>query len=235
MNFLLVIIVISITFGGVAYISSNNIISSISIILISIFSLILLVKNPIDKYNHKTHRYHQCYQFINSYLVSLSVKGSMSAALQSGYDVVDRDTKEIIDSIKDLNEEEKITYLHKYFKFDLYRLFVDTISLWNEEGGDILWMSQYLINQIRLKEEYLLTCENITRSKVVEFIALWSISLAILGALRFALSQFFSRIAETIFYQVAVASLFIFVLFSIYLFVKRITYLDLEGWKDDEK
>ena len=235
MNFLLVIIAVSISFGGVSYIASGNLISSLCISLFSIVSLIFLVKLPLDRYHHKIHRYHQCYQFINSYLISLSVKGSMSAALQSGYEIADTGTREIIDSIKDLNEEEKVTYLHKYFKFDLYRLFVDTISLWNEEGGDILEMSQHLINQVRLKEEYLLACQNLTRSKVLEFVILWTIALAILGALRFALSQFFYRISQTIFYQIAIIVLFLFVIASIYILIKRITNVSLEGWKEDEK
>ena len=159
----------------------------------------------------------------------------MSAAIQSGYETTDEDTKVLIDSIKELNEDEKIMYLSKHFKFDLYRLFVDTINLWNEEGGDILKMSQYLINQVRLKEQYLITCETIHRQKTIEFVVLWSISLAILAALRFALSQFFERIRQTIFYQVAVAVIMLFVLASIYILVMRVCKLDLEGWKDEEK
>lgn len=159
----------------------------------------------------------------------------MSAAIQSGYETTDEDTKALIDSIKELNEEEKIMYLSKYFKFDLYRLFVDTVNLWNEEGGDILKMSQYLINQVRLKEQYLITCETIHRQKTIEFVVLWTISLAILAALRFALSQFFERIRQTIFYQVAVTVIILFVLVSIYILVTRISKLDLEGWKDEEK
>ena len=64
---------------------------------------------------------------------------------------------------------------------------------------------------------------------------LWSIALMILAALRFALSQFFTRIAETMFYQVAIVVTMLFALVSIYILLKRITNLNLEGWKDDEK
>ena len=141
----------------------------------------------------------------------------------------------IIDSIKELNEEEKLSYLIKYFKFDLYRLFVDTVSLYNEQGGDIIKMSHHLIEQVRLKEEYLLACQSINKSKSVEFIILWAIALMILTALRFSLSQFFARVSQTIFYQVAVVVTMLFALVSIYILFKRITNLNLEGWKDNEK
>ena len=114
-------------------------------------------------------------------------------------------------------------------------MFLDTIKVWREQGGDILMMSQYLINQVRLKEEYLIHCESVHRSKLIEFFVLWGITLTILTSLRFALSQFYTRIIHSTFFQVAVVVLFLFVLLSIYLMVGRITNVILEGYKDDEK
>ncbi len=235
MNSILVGIIVSLVLTGISFITTQNIFLAIFIFLISNVFFVLIVNRKIKKNQLKIHRYHQCFHFINSFIISLNVKGSMSAAIQSGYETTDEDTKALIDSIKELNEEEKIMYLSKYFKFDLYRLFVDTVNLWNEEGGDILKMSQYLINQVRLKEQYLITCETIHRQKTIEFVVLWTISLSILAALRFALSQFFERIRQTIFYQVAVTVIILFVLVSIYILVTRISKLDLEGWKDEEK
>ena len=235
MNYILVGIIVSFVLSGISFITTQNIFLSLSIFLISTVFFVFVVNRKMKKNQLKIHRYHQCFHFINSFIISLNVKGSMSAAIQSGYETTDEDTKALIDSIKELNEDEKIMYLSKHFKFDLYRLFVDTINLWNEEGGDILKMSQYLINQVRLKEQYLITCETIHRQKTIEFIVLWTISLAILAALRFALSQFFDRIRQTFFYQVAVGVIILFVLISIYILVMRVSKLDLEGWKDEEK
>ena len=235
MNIVLVGIVVSFVFAGITFIASQNIISSISIFILFTLFFILIARRQINKSQLKIRRYHQCFQFINTFVVSLNVKGSLSAAIQSAYDIADESTKEIIDSIKELSEEEKITYLIKYFKFDIYRLFVDTISLWNEQGGDIIKMSRYLVEQARLKEEYLLSCQRLNKSKTIEFTVLWIISLVILAALRFALSQFFNRITQTIFYQVAIVVIILFALFSIYLLINRITNLTLEGWNDEEK
>lgn len=235
MNYLLVGIAVSFVFTGVTYIASQNIIAAFSIFALSMLFFVLIVRRQMTKNQLKIHRYHQCFQFINSFIISLNIKGSMSAAIESAYETADEDTKTLMDTIKELTEEEKIMYLCKYFKFDLYRLFVDTVYLWNEEGGDILKMSQYLVNQARLKEQYLLTCETIHRQKTIEFVVLWSISLAILSILRFALSQFFERISSTIFYQVAVVVIVLFAIASIYILIMRISKIDLEGWKEDEK
>ena len=235
MNIVVVGIVISLVFAGVIYIATQNLFSTISIFLISVVFFVLIARRLINKSQQKIHRYHECFQFINNFIVALNVKGSLSAAMESAYGTAGEDTKEIMDSIQELNEEEKLAYLTKYFKFDLYRLFVDLISLWNEQGGDILKMSRYLVSQVRLKEEYLLTCQSINKSKTMEFIILWFIALMILTALRFALSQFFNRISQTLFYQIAVVAILLFALFSMYILLKRLTNLYLEGWKDDEK
>lgn len=235
MNFVLVGFVISFVLAGVNFIASQNVLTTISIFLVSIAFFVLLVKRQMTKTQLKIHRYHQCYQFINAFIVSLNIKGSMKAAIESSYETSDEGTKEVLDSIKEMNEEEKLAYLIKYFKFDLFRLFVDVVSLWNEQGGDILKMSQYLINQARLKEQYLITCETIHRQKTIEFAILWSITLLILAILRFTLSQFFYHIQNALFYQIAVAVIILFALFSIYVLVIRVSKFDLEGWKDDEK
>ena len=235
MNFIALGIIVSFVFAGVTFIASQNIFSSLIILAVYAAFFVLIARRQINKNEQKIHRYHQCFQFINSYLISLNVKGSLNAAMESSYETADEGTKEIIDSIKELSEQEKLSYLTKYFKFDLYHLFVDTVSLWSEQGGDILKMSHHLVDQVRLKEEYLLTCESLNKSKTVEFVVLWAIALVILAALRFALSQFFDRISKTIIYQVAVIVVILFALFSIYILILRITNVNLEGWKDEEK
>lgn len=235
MNFIALGIIVSFVFAGVTFIASQNIFSSLIILAVYTAFFVLIARRQINKNEQKIHRYHQCFQFINSYLISLNVKGSLNAAMESSYETADEGTKEIIDSIKELSEQEKLSYLTKYFKFDLYHLFVDTVSLWSEQGGDILKMSHHLVDQVRLKEEYLLTCESLNKSKTVEFVVLWAIALVILAALRFALSQFFDRISKTIIYQVAVVVVILFALLSIYILILRITNVNLEGWKDEEK
>lgn len=235
MNFVSVGLIVSLVFAGIIYIATQNLFSTLSLFLISLAFFVLIARKLINKNQQKIHRYHQCYQFINTFIVALNVKGSLSSAINSAYETADESVKEIMTSINELSEAEKLEYLGKFFKFDLYHLFVDLINLWNEQGGNIIHMSQHLLTQLRLKEEYLITCQTINRSKSIEFVVLWAIALIILAALRFALSQFFLRISQTIFYQIAVVVVILFALISIYILLLRITNLRLEGWKDDEK
>lgn len=235
MNIILVGIIVSLALAGVTFVATSNVISMALIFVIYNAFFLIVARKQINKSQQKVHRYHQFYQFINTFIISLNVKGSLTSALESAYETSDEGTKEILDSIKELNEEEKISYLSKYFKFDLYNLFVDVIKIWNEEGGDILMMSRYLLDQARYKEEFIINCQSLNRSKTVEFVILWSIALIILTALRFALSQFFTIITSTLFYQIAVVVLLLFVLFSIFLLIMRISNINLEGYEHEEK
>ena len=235
MNIILVGVIVSLALAGVTFVATSNVISMALIFVIYNAFFLIVARKQINKFQQNVHRYHQFYQFINTFIISLNVKGSLTSALESAYETSDEGTKEILDSIKELNEEEKISYLNKYFKFDLYNLFVDVIKIWNEEGGDILMMSRYLLDQARYKEEYIINCQSLNRSKTVEFVILWSIALIILTALRFALSQFFTIITSTLFYQIAVVVLLLFVLFSIFLLIMRITNISLEGYEHEEK
>ena len=235
MNLVLIGVLVSLVFAGITFIATQNFLSTILIFLLYNAFFLFVARKQINKSQQKVHRYHQFYQFINTFIISLNVKGSLNAALDSAYETSDSGTKEILDSLTDFSEEEKISYLSKYFKFDLYNLFVDTIKIWNEEGGDILKMSRHIIDQARYKEEYLLNCQSLNKSKTVEFVILWSIALAILTTLRFALSQFFSYIAKTLFYQIAVVVLLVFVLFSFFILLHRIGNVKLEGYQDGQK
>ena len=101
MNYILVGIIVSFVLTGISFITTQNIFVSVFIFLISNAFFVFVVNRKMKKNQLKIHRYHQCFHFINSFIISLNVKGSMSAAIQSGYETVDDDTKAIIDSIKE--------------------------------------------------------------------------------------------------------------------------------------
>ena len=235
MNYILVGIIVSFVLSGISFITTQNIFLSLSIFLISTLFFVFVVNRKMKKNQLKIHRYHQCFHFINSFIISLNVKGSMSAAIQSGYETTDEDTKTLIDSIKELNEDEKIAYLSKHFKFDLYRLFVDTINLWNEEGGDILKMTSSLMEQTRQIEEYIIFSESVNKSRLIEFIVLWLLSIVIIVILRFSLDSFFGSITKQIIYQVGIMSFFLLILISIEFMTRRMTNVVIKGAENETK
>lgn len=232
---LIIFIILSILFGGITYLVTTNIYFALGVLLISVLYFVFLAYPKIKKSINKRTRFHECYHFVNTYIVSLSIKGSIKAAYEDTSNTMSESFSKINESIIDLNEEEKLNYLSSVYPFHIYSLFLNIINLWIEEGGDILKMSTELINETRNVEDYLLACERMSKKKYVEFVILWTISLGILIFLKFALKEFYKDLSGAIFFPISVSAIFIFILFSIELLLLVTTNYDLKGWSDNEK
>lgn len=231
----LLFIGLSILFGVISYISSNNIFVGITVLLISLVDFFLIVSPLYKRGTKKRNRLHDCYQFINSFLVSLSIKHTINPSYEATLDSMSIEFRDYLQGVEELNVEEKLEYLRKYFKFDIYFLFLNVLAIYSQEGGDILKMSANLIEETRLVEEYVIQSDSLAKRKYYEVSLLWSICLTILVVLRFALSDFYIYIQSQLTFIISVVALFIFVLFSINMLVIKANSLDLKGWTNDEK
>ena len=112
---------------------------------------------------------------------------------------------------------------------------MDLINIYEEQGGNILEMSHYLLEETRLIEEYISSSKSITKKKMVEFAILWLLTLGIMVFMRFALSQFFDVIAKQIFYPTGILFVCLFCVLSIHIAICKMTKLQIRGWNDAEK
>ena len=223
-------IFLSIIFGFMSYVVCNNWIASIVICGLSILHFSILIYRRIKEYDEKLFRCNESYYFINNFIVSLSIKGSIQASLEHAILGGSDDFKDEIDCVHDLSDIEKILYLKKYFHFKSYQLFVDIIFLWMDEGGNILEMTGYLTNLLRNEEEYISFSKLQNKRVLTEFCVLWAFSLGILFSLRFVLHEFYSMILKQDIYPLLVGSVFLFVMFSIELLSRRICNIQIKGW-----
>ena len=138
-------------------------------------------------------------------------------------------------AIEQTSDKERLDYLSTYFSFYDYQLFLKVIFLWEEQGGDIIEMSKYLTGEIRNNEEYISKCETLTKRKYFEIGTLWLLALAILVFLRFALKDFYTKIKHQTLFIVSVSLIILFILFSIYLLIKKGTLLAIRGYQNNEK
>lgn len=228
-------IILSAIFAFICYFATENIIVSFALFALTLLYFVLVIQRRFKKYFKMITRFHNCYYFINNFIVSLSVKESISGAFASGSESLGQDFKEELEGIQDLTENEKIIYLKRFFPFHLYSLFTDLIVLWCEQGGDILAMSNYLSNECRETEEYIIFCQSENRKIIVEFSLLWAFSLLILSILRLVLADFYHSITRQVFYPYAVLGIFLILLFSIELLTKRMTKIEIRGWNYGEK
>ena len=229
-------IVISFSVAAVIYIGSDNYyLGGGTLILFLLFSFLFYIPK-LKRYKKAVDRFHECYHFINNFIISLSIKKAIKPSFENTIMSMNESFRNMLFNLTELGEIEKIRYLNAtYFPFHVYRLFIEIIDIYEEEGGDILFMSKYLLQECRLNEEYLNLTSSYTQKKYLDFGILWAISLAILILLRFTLTQFYVYIKEQLFFIIGLSLLAVFIAFSIYLLIKKGTHLDIKGYSENEK
>lgn len=228
-------IIISIILGITTFVASNNYIVAIAVVVIGILYFVILARPMFNKYLVKTKRFRECYHFINTFIVSLSVKGVAQGAYETTVSSMSENFISEIGNIETFSNKEKLEHLNKYFRFHVYSLFIDLINIYEEQGGDILNMSNHLLDETRIIEEYISESITISRKKMFEFAILWALTLGIMIFLRFSLGQFFDVICRQVYYPIGVGGICLFCLISIHIALMRMCKLELKGWNDYEK
>lgn len=221
-------LIISSLLGLITYIVLDNLIYMALVFVISLLYFILVIQKRYSTYYLKNNRFHQCYVFINTFLISLSINNSLTKAFSNACDEMPEEFNAQKESMEELNENEKFIYLKKYFNFHLYQLFVDIVFFWVEQGGNILAMSENLLNELRDEEEYILFSETINKSRLIEFGILWFFCLLIITILRFALMDFYPYFLNEKIYVFGILGVMFLILFSIEIFTKKETYFHLK-------
>lgn len=225
-------LVISIILGFVSFYATSNVFIGGGVLVVCILLYFLVFYKILQKYILKMNRIHECYLFINNFLITLSIKESLNAAFEATTNSISEEFSEYVLSVGDLNPQEKLLYLSKYFTLHIYRIFTDIVLLWQEEGGKILDMSSHITNEMREIEEYATYSKSISKRKSLEIGTLWLFSLAIIVVLRMSLSDIFSGLLSNPIYLISVPSLALVFLFSIYLLILRVTKLEIRGSED---
>ena len=213
----------------VSFYATSNVFIGAGVLVVAVVFYFLLAYKILQKYIQKITKIHECYLFINNFLITISIKESLNAAFEATTNSISEEFCEYVLSIGDLNPQEKLLYLSKYFTFHIYRIFTDIVLLWQEEGGKILDMSSHITNEMREIEEYVTYCKSISKRKSLEIGTLWLFSLAIIVVLRLSLSDIFTGLLTNPIYLASVPALMLVFLFSMYLLLQRVTKLEIRG------
>ena len=226
---------ISIAVGAITYIAIENIYYALGVLVAFIVVTFALFVPMLNKYDALVNKYHECYHFINNFVIALSIKKSIKGALESTVSSMPQSFIDIYEGIDNMNDHEKINYLSSYFSFHVYKLFVQVLSFWEEDGGDILNMSKYLISEVRNNEEYLSRVNSLNNKKYGEIAVLWVFCLIIVVVLRFSLKDFYEMIKNQLVFSLSIVLLMAFVLLSSFLLIKKATNIEIKGYIKNEK
>ena len=231
-SFLLISIVISVVIGIITFLASNNYIIAVIALVIYLLYFLIFARKIFNKYQTKIVRFYECYHFINTFIVSLSIKSSLSSAYETAILTIDKEHVKELETIDSFEINDWLNHLNKYFKFHIFSLFIDLININEEQGGNILEQSKYLLEELRLNEEYISEGTLISKRKMTEFAILWVLTYVIMVFMRFALSSFFQNISKQLFFIIGILLIDVFCLLSIHFAIIKYTSLKIKGWDD---
>ena len=214
--------------GILCYFSTINYIFTALVPVIFIADYFIFMRKKIVRYFELIERVHTSYHFINSFIITLSVKDSLEEAYENGIRInnarLNAETKEL----KEMPIVERIRYLRGYFNLSIYKMFLNVLDLYQDQGGNILGMADNLLRESTRTEKTLSETLSIGYKHLIEFIILWIMSFAILLFMRFSIEEFYMMMLKNVFIGPMLLMYFFICIGSINLFVNSFTDLTVK-------
>ena len=217
----------------VAYLTSNNIFIAVGVMVVYVGYYFILARKKIKQFMESFSKVHLCYNFINSFLITLSIKDSLDDAFDSGCKHSTQSFDNILSEIKEMTINEKIKYLNKYFCYRVYHMFANVIDIYSEQGGNVLKISESLMAESTKIEETMNVMEANSKKKLAEFAILWALAIVVILFMRFSLSEFYFKMLNSIIFIVLLCVFFLLILVSAHIFLIKYTKLPISEEKHE--
>ncbi len=188
----------------------------------------IYMRKKVKAYIYRVEEIHACYNFINSFVISLSVKDSYDEAYASGLRLAPKAMLEETNEIENMTIIERLKFLRQYFNLGMYKMFLNIINLYQEQGGSILNISEGLVRECTRVEKDLNETTSVSKRHLVEYIILWILSFMIVVFLRFALSSFYFQMLKLPIFVVFLTLFYLLFLVSSHLFLLQFTSLTIK-------
>lgn len=215
---------LSIYFGAIGTIVTNNVM--FGIVIFAVFFLTsLLIIGPLTKRSEaKGRKRHEVFHFINDFIISLTITSSIEQAFEDATLEVKGEEKEVLESVSHLTIPERLEYLALYFDEDIYRVFLSIVKVYQEEGGNLLDIASPLLDEAALNEEKHNAIDTHKKKSIIQYISMWFLSSLILCFLRYGLSSFYDMVAKSLPYLLTASAYFLIAIISFCVYAR--TYCD---------
>lgn len=227
----LTIALLSLVMGAMAWVGTDNLWIAGAFFLLTAGYGAFYLNKAFQRHHEKVRKRHECFQFINSFIIALSVKKTLGSAFQTVESQTSGPLLSEMHAIDHMDTASALDFLLQYFNSPTYGLFLNVIHLYADQGGDILVMGEFLVNEIRRAEEKLTLSESMAVHKLVNFAVLWLMTLVILLFCRFGISGFYHQMLENNLFVLMICFFLFFLLFSFHVFFQR--YLGKENKKNE--
>jgi hypothetical protein len=169
----------------------------------------VLFEKRNKKYVLIIHKTKECINFINNFVITISINNSLSSTFDSLSGSFSESLVEQINSINHLNDEEKVMYLDNYFESNLYSAFTKILKQFLYEGGNIIDSSHLLIFDSRIVEENLNNFLSISKRRLFQFYLMWGICFLIMFVMHIFLGDYYTKIQNMAYFPYSILALFL--------------------------
>ena len=219
---------ISLVVGVICYLTTLNIYFGIGVFLIYVVYFLVFQYKRIKKYELLIQRVHSCCFFINSFIITMSVKESFDEGYKSGLRIQDKNLELYSKQLDSFSDYEKVKYLRNYFKLAIYKMFLNVLEIYQDQGGNILNMSDNIIRECTNNEKMLTDSQNLGIKHFIEFIVLWALAFAVLLFLKFGIGDFYNRMLQNGIFSPLILIFFLICLVSIHMFLNSFLKLSIK-------
>lgn len=214
--------------GILCYFCTNSILYPVLIFVLMEADYFLLLRKKFISYFSLIERVHTSYHFINSFVISLSVKDSLEDAYQNGIRINNKSLNEQTAELEEMAVADRVKFLRDYFNLSIYKMFLNVLDLYQDQGGNILNMSDNLMRECTRSEKTLTDTLAIGYKHLTEFIILWLMSFAILLFMKFSIKDFYLKMLTNPIIVPLIFVFFVICIASITLFVNSFTDLSIK-------
>jgi hypothetical protein len=214
MKWYLVFLLISLFFGLLSYLISTYWFMGVGVFLLFALAFYFLVIPLLLAHEEKERKRHECYQFVNSFIIALSVSQSPEKAFQAAKEGTVGEEKEVLEGIEELSINERLDYLRGYFLLRYYPMFLSIYSLFQEQGGDVLEVSEGLLKEVTREETSGDSLEKMRLKSLLQFSVLWVMSFLVMAFLRIGLASFYDQLKASLPYQITAFAYFLIAILS---------------------
>lgn len=212
---------ITLILAVVSYFAGLNFYLPLFILISYLLYYFLIGRKLLIKKDQMTRRIHACYHFINAFIISMSVKESLEDAYQSGVRFEDKELNEVTPELEKMKVKDRIVYLRDFFNLAVFKMFMNVLDLYEDQGGNILNMSGELISETTRIERSLSESLSESNRHLGQFLLLWILSLGVLIFIRFSISSFYLTMLKSPLFVGFLLVFFVLILVSIHLFITR--------------
>ena len=221
-------LIIGLFLGWLSYFAIDKILFSVIIFAIFLFDYFFFIRKRFVNFYSQIERVHTAYHFINSFIITLSVKESYDDAFTNASRINNKKLNDETENLTNLTTCDKVKYLRGYFNLSIYKMFLNILDLYQDQGGNILNMSDNLISECTRTEKTLTETVNIGRKHLIEFIILWIMSFGILFVLKFSIKSFYNMMLNNALIPPMLLGYFLLSILSVHLFINSYTNLTIK-------